>query len=125
MRPEPAAPLTAGGFAFHAVDDAGDNGGALELGKHREHLDHHATGRGGGVERLGGRAERDAGGVEAGEYVGQSADRAGQPVDPVDEQDVEPAGAGGGECAWEGGSVGGGAGEAIDERCAGELPVVL
>ena len=57
-------PAAFGGFAFHAGDDAVDDGGAFELGEHAEHLDHHPSGGGGGVERFGGGPECDACGVE-------------------------------------------------------------
>ncbi|MCQ4081850.1 hypothetical protein NGB36_14840 [Streptomyces sp. RB6PN25] len=49
-----AAPLAPGGFAFHAVDDAVDDGFTFELGEDAEHLHQHASDGGGGVERFGG-----------------------------------------------------------------------
>ncbi len=94
-----AAPLTAGSFAVHAAHDAVDDGGALELGDHPQHLDQHAAGGGGGVERLGGTAEGDPGGVQLVEDLGQAADGSGQPVDLVDQQEVIQPGAGVGEGA--------------------------
>nr|WP_280267569.1 hypothetical protein [Nocardia wallacei] len=42
------------GFAFHAVDNAVDDGVALELSEHAEHLHEHAAHRSGGVEWFGG-----------------------------------------------------------------------
>ena len=64
-----AAPFAAGGFAFHAVDDAVDDGRAFELGEHAEHLHHHPSG--GVVVSKGSvaRAKRDPGVVEAGQDV--------------------------------------------------------
>jgi hypothetical protein len=67
-----------------------DDGGAFELGEHAEHLDHHASGGGGGVERFGGGPERDSGGVEVFGDLRQAAEGAGEPVDAVDQQQVEP-----------------------------------
>ena len=57
-------PAAASRLALHAGDDPVDDGGAFELGEHAEQLDHQATGRGAGVEGLGGRSERDADLVE-------------------------------------------------------------
>jgi hypothetical protein len=74
-------PLAAGGLAFHAADDAVDDGGALELGDHAQHLDQHAAGGGGGVERLRRAAEGDPGIVQLVQDLCQPADGAGQPVD--------------------------------------------
>jgi len=90
-------PFAFGRLAFHAVDDPVDDHLAFELGEHAEHLDQHPACGGGGVERLGGRAEDHAGVVEVVEQGDQVADAAGEPVDAVDQQDVEAAGAGGGE----------------------------
>ncbi|KHD76002.1 hypothetical protein MB27_19110 [Actinoplanes utahensis] len=55
-----AGPFSFGGFGVHSVDDAVDDGFAFEFGKDAEELDEHAPDGGGGVERFGGRGERDA-----------------------------------------------------------------
>ena len=86
-----AAPAAAGGFAFLAGDDPLDDQGALELGEDAEHLHHHPPGRSAGVERLGRRAEDDVAGGELVDDLREPADRAGEPVDAVDEQQVETA----------------------------------
>jgi len=83
-----AGPFASGGLAFHAVDDAVDDGLPLELGEHTQHLYEHATDGGGGVDGFGGRAEADSGVVEQVEDVDQPAQRPRHPVDAVDEQDV-------------------------------------
>jgi len=41
----------------HPGGDPLDDRGPLELGEHREHLQHHLAGGGGGIERLGCRAK--------------------------------------------------------------------
>ncbi|HLY94721.1 MAG TPA: hypothetical protein VKP14_07725 [Gaiellaceae bacterium] len=71
-----ADPFAAGGFAFHAGDDALDDGGAFELGEDAEHLHHHPPRRGGGVEWLRRAAEEDARVIELLEDLGEAADRA-------------------------------------------------
>jgi|GEM_PF-4354682 len=119
-----AAPLTAGGFAFHAGNHPVDDGGPLELDEHAVHLDHHPPGRGGGVERLGGRTERHSGGVELFEQRGQAPHRPGEAVDTVDEQEVEAMGAGLGEGSFEVGAFGGGARRLVAEG-SDQLPVLL
>jgi hypothetical protein len=48
----------------------------------------HAGGR---LERLGGRAEGDAGVIEVAQQVEHVGQTTGEPVDAVDEQHVEPA----------------------------------
>nr|WP_173032705.1 hypothetical protein [Phytohabitans flavus] len=58
-------------------------------------MDQHPADGGGGVEWLGGGAEHDAGVVEVVEQGGEVTQPAGEPVDPVDQQDVEQATAGG------------------------------
>ncbi|OLB78223.1 MAG: hypothetical protein AUI14_13860 [Actinobacteria bacterium 13_2_20CM_2_71_6] len=97
MRAVAATPLAFGGLAFHPIDDPVDDRFALELGEHAEHLYQHPADGGGGVDWFGGRAEADLGGVELVEDVHEAAQRSGQAVDPVDEQDVVPAGFGGGQ----------------------------
>jgi hypothetical protein len=68
-------PLALGGLALHAVDDPVDDHFTFELGEHAEHLYEHASGGSGGVERLGGGAEHDAGLVEFVEQPDQVAVR--------------------------------------------------
>jgi hypothetical protein len=53
-----AAPFAAGGFAFRPGDDPIDDGGPFELREHAEHLHHHPTRSGRGVERFRRAAER-------------------------------------------------------------------
>jgi hypothetical protein len=83
-----AAPFAAGGFSFHPGDDPIDDGGPFELGEHAEHLHHHPTRSGRGVERFRRAAERHPSGVELFEQRGEAANRAGEPVDSVDQQEV-------------------------------------
>ncbi|HUB38951.1 MAG TPA: hypothetical protein VMA72_08870 [Streptosporangiaceae bacterium] len=91
-RAPPAFPFPGGGFAFHARDHPVDDGVALELGEHAEHLYQHAADGGGGVERLGGRPERHPGVVQVVQEGDQVAQAAGEPVDPVDQQHVDHPG---------------------------------
>ncbi|GAB2618046.1 hypothetical protein Aab01nite_31650 [Paractinoplanes abujensis] len=60
-------------------------------------MDEHPADRGGGVERLGRRAEHDVGVREFVEQAGQVAQAAGETVDAVDQQGVEQPGSGGAE----------------------------
>jgi len=92
-----AAPLALGGLALHPVDHPVDDHVAFELGEHAEHLYQHPPGRGGGVERLGRRPEHHPGLVQLIQDVHQPPQGAGEPVDPVDQQHVEPPGPGSGE----------------------------
>ncbi len=125
LGPEPATPLPTGGFSFHAADDAVDDGGALELGDHpQHHLDQHAAGGGGGVERLDRRPEGDPGGVQLVQDLRQPADGAGEPVDLVDQQDVVQARAGVGQGALEAVAVKGRAAFVVGVF-ADQRPVVL
>ena len=119
-----AAPAPLGGLALHAGDDPVDDGGPLELGEHPEHLDHHATGGGLGVEGLGGRSEGHAGGVEVLDDLGQAPDAAREPVGAVDEQDVEATGSGLGQGPAQPRALQGGPRELVGE--AGDvLPAFL
>jgi len=61
------------GFAFHAVDDPVDDHFVFELGEDAEHLDEHAPGRGGGVERFGRRPEDHSGLIQTMNSVGAGA----------------------------------------------------
>jgi len=57
--------------------------------EHAEHLDHHPAGRSAGVERLRRASEMHSRLVELLQDLRQPADRAGEAVDPVDEEDVK------------------------------------
>ena len=59
-----AGPFALGGFGGHAFDDPVDDGFPFKLREHAQELDEHAADGGGGVERLGGRGERDPGLVQ-------------------------------------------------------------
>ena len=89
--PGATAPAAPGCLALHAGDHPVDDGGPLELGEHPEHLDHHPPRRRRRVEGLGRRAEGNPGSVEIFQELGEAAHRAREPVDPVDEEEVEPA----------------------------------
>ncbi|MDA8039771.1 MAG: hypothetical protein M0Z69_11570 [Actinomycetota bacterium] len=84
-----ADPAPLGGLSPHPHHDPLDDRGPLELGEDAEHLHHHPPRRRRRLEGLGGRAEADAGRVEAGEQLREQPHRATEPVDSVDEQDVE------------------------------------
>nr|WP_238815510.1 hypothetical protein [Nocardia brasiliensis] len=99
-------PFAFGCFAFHACDDTVDDGVAFELGKHAEHLNEHPAHRGGGIERLGGRAEYDPGAVEFVEQHHHVAQVAREPVDAVDEKDIDQTSVGGGYRLLQAWSVG-------------------
>ncbi|MDA8358386.1 MAG: hypothetical protein M0Z95_19325 [Actinomycetota bacterium] len=120
----PPAPAATGSFALHAGDHPVDDGRPLELGEHAEHLDHHPPGRARGVEGLGGRAEGDPGSVQVFEELGETAHRAGEPVDPVDQEEVEAPGPGLGQGTLETRAFGGCARRLVAEA-AGEFPVLL
>lgn len=104
-------------FAFHAGDDAVDDGVAFELGEHAEHLHEHAAHRGGGVEWFGRGPEHDPGGVEFVEQHHHVPQVAGEPVHSVHEQHVDQPGAGGGERALQSVAFGAGAGGVVGEPC--------
>jgi hypothetical protein len=78
-------PAPFGSRTLHPSRDALDDRGPLELGEHREHLQHHLAGGGGGIERLGCRAKRDAEVVEVLTDLRELEDTSGQTVHPVDE----------------------------------------
>nr|WP_239003817.1 hypothetical protein [Nocardia panacis] len=59
------------------------------MGEHPQHLYQHAAHRGGGVERFCRGTEYDSGPVEFVEQGDQIAQAAGEPVDSVDEQDID------------------------------------
>ena len=65
---------------------------ALELGKGQQHVEGQPAHAGGGVERLGDRDEGHPMLVEQFDQLGEVGERAGQPVDLVDHDDVDLAG---------------------------------
>jgi hypothetical protein len=85
----------------------------LELGEHGQHLQHHPPGCGAGVERLGRRAQRDPVGVELLGQLRQLAHLAREPVDAVDEQQVDRFVAGEIERGMQAGAVELGAGRSV------------
>src|SRR6266481_3734665 len=64
---------------------------ALELGKGQQHIEGQPPHRARGVELLGDRHERHALGVEDLDQPRKIGERAGQPVDLIDDDDVDPA----------------------------------
>ncbi|HEX5246431.1 MAG TPA: hypothetical protein VFW41_04805 [Gaiellaceae bacterium] len=88
----------------------------FELGEHREHLQHHPSSRGAGVERLGRRAKDDVERVEFFGELGELAHLPAEPVDAVDEQHVDRAAAGEVERGLQAGAV---------ELCAGRLVLLV
>nr|WP_228800886.1 hypothetical protein [Nocardia terpenica] len=114
-RASPTFPQAFGRFAFHAVDDAIDDGVAFELGEHAEHLDQHAAHGGGGVERFGRGPEYHAALVEVIEQAHHVAQVAGESVDPVHQQHIDQSRAGGAHGALQLVAVGGRAGGIVGE----------
>lgn len=96
----------------------------LELGEDAEHLDHHPAGRATGVEGFGGGAEDDVSLIQVLEDLGQPADRAGEAVDAIDEQEVEAAQPGLGQRPLQLGPVQGAARHLVREA-ADHLPALL
>jgi hypothetical protein len=87
-------PLAARGLALEPLADPVDQKPSLELSEDAQELQQHPADRTLGVDGLGCRPERHPGGIE-GLHDGHEPDnRAGEPIDPVDEQDVELAGPG-------------------------------
>jgi len=123
-RPRPSAPGAASRLSLHAGDHPVHDGGPLELGEDAEHLDHHPSRRRRGVEGLGCGAEGDSSGVEVFQELGEAAHRSGEPVDPVDEQEVEAAGPGLGQGTLQARSLGRRPRGLVSES-PGELPAVL
>ena len=66
---------------------------ALELGEGRKHIQGQSSHAGGRVERLGDRDKRHLMGVEELDQLGEVGERAGQPVDLVDKDHVDPVSA--------------------------------
>ena len=120
----PAKPLAARRLALHSSDHSIDQSRAFELGEHAEHLDHHATRGGAGVERLSCGAEADACVVEFLQDLGQSSDRPRQAIDPVHEEHVESLRSRRGECLLQAWTLQGRAAHLIGEPMD-ELPAVL
>jgi hypothetical protein len=89
---------------------------ALELGEGQQHVERQPAHRGGGVEGLGHRDEGGARCVEDGDDAGEVGERAGQPVDLVDHDDVDGAGLDIREQLPQGGPV---------HRPAGEAAIVI
>ena len=85
------APLL--GAPFDAGGDAVDDRGVLELGEHGEHLQHHPARGRAGVERLGRRAQRHPDPIQLLGELRELAHLPRQPVDAVDEQQIDRAGA--------------------------------
>nr|WP_040860752.1 hypothetical protein [Nocardia niigatensis] len=113
--PFAALPFTFGGFAFHACDDAVDDGVAFELGEHAQHLHQHAPHRCGGIEWFCGGAEHDFGSVEFVEQGDQVTQVAGEAIDPVDHQHVDEPGTCGLQRALQAGPLGACAGGVVGE----------
>ncbi|HET7128485.1 MAG TPA: hypothetical protein VFJ93_05345 [Gaiellaceae bacterium] len=63
----------------------------LELREDGEHLQHHPPGGGAGVERLGRRLQRDIELVQLIGKLGELAHLAREPVNPVDQQQIDLA----------------------------------
>jgi len=97
-------PLASRRLAFHAGNNAVDEGRALELGEDAEHLDHHPTSGATGVERLGRAPEEHSGLVQFVEDLGEAADRPSESVYAVDEEEFEASCAGVGQGTLEIGS---------------------
>jgi hypothetical protein len=72
-------------------------------------------GDGAGVERFGGGAEVNTGGVQFVHEGGQVADAAAEPVETVDQQQVVASCPGGGQRVGQAGPVEGGAGDVVGE----------
>ncbi len=85
---------------------------ALELGKRQQHVEGQPPHRGGGVELLGDRDERDTVLVEQFDQLGKVGQRAGQAIDLVDDDDVDLAGSDIVQQPLQGRAVGVAAGEA-------------
>lgn len=64
---------------------------SAKLGEDPQHLHHHEAGGGGGIEGLGGRAEGDPRRLQLLDEGTKLSQIAAQPIDPVGEEQVEPA----------------------------------
>jgi hypothetical protein len=63
----------------------------LELGEGQQHVEGQPSHAGRGVERLGHRDEEDAMGIELLDQLGEVGEGAGQPIDLVDDDHVDPS----------------------------------
>ena len=90
VRRSAAHPFAFADAAFQPGGDAVDNRRVLELCEHAEHLQHHPPRRGAGVERLGRRLQDDVELIELLAQPGELTHLAAEPVDAVDEQQVDP-----------------------------------
>ena len=79
---------------------------ALELGKRKQHVQGQTAHRGRGIELLGHRDEGDAMGVEQLDQLGKVRQGAGQAVDLVDHDDIDPAGPDVRQQSLQGGALG-------------------
>src|ERR1700722_7130277 len=82
-------PPALGGADLVADPLAGDL--ALELGKGQQHIESEPPHGGGGIELLSHRYERNAMGVEQLHQLGEVGQGAGEPIDLVDDDNVDPA----------------------------------
>jgi hypothetical protein len=105
-----AHPFAFADAAFEAGGDAVDDRGVFELGEHAEHLQHHPPRRRAGIERLRRRLEDDVELIEFLAQPGELTHLTAQPVDAVDEQQIDPFLAGEVECLLQAGPVEAGAG---------------
>nr|WP_229783444.1 hypothetical protein [Pilimelia anulata] len=108
-----ADPAAFGGLGGGAGLDPVDDGVAFELGEHPQHLDVELAHGAAGVDRLGGRLERHPYLVQIGQELEQVALAAREPVEAVNEQDVEAARPGRAEGVLQAGPVEGGAGGVV------------
>ena len=84
---------------------------ALELGEREQHIEREPAHAARGIERLRDRDERHRMLVEQLDQLGEIGQRPGQPVDLVDDDDVDLAGADLGQQLLQGRAVKGGAGK--------------
>ena len=75
--------------ALDAGSDPVDDRRVLELREHRQHLQHHPTRRSTRIERLRRRAKRDAEPVELFSQLRELSHLTAEPVDAVDEQQID------------------------------------
>jgi len=87
------------------VPDALGGDFALELGKGQEDIEGQPAHRGRGVELLGDRHKRGAVGIEQFDHFGEVGKGARQPIDLVDNDDIDPSRPDVGEQLLKGGSV--------------------
>jgi hypothetical protein len=63
----------------------------LELGKGQQHIEREPPHAGAGIEGLRDRHKRDAAGIEQFDELGEISERAGQPIDLVNQHNVDRA----------------------------------